>query len=395
MFAPRLSSRLKALRPSATIALSDRARELAASGRSIITLSAGEPDFDTPPNAIEAAYLAMQSGFTHYTGAAGIPELRKAIAEKLRRDNDVEVNPDGGVLVIPGAKQGAAYACLAFLDEGDECLVPEPAWVSFREMITLAGGKYVPLPSRPEDGFTIDADVFRSSITDRTRLMILNTPTNPTGKVWSRQELEMVAEASREHGFIVLADEIYETIVYDGHEHVSLASLPGMADRCLTLNGLSKSHAMTGWRLGYVAGAKELVKPLLTLQQHTATCAGSFAQKGAVAAMEAGSEAPRAMQQQFLRRRDMLMKRFSDVQGMSVWQPQGTFYMFLDVRQTGKASTEVSEYLLDKQGVALTPGDAFGDSGSGFLRLSFAASEETLAEAADRIARGLRELIGS
>ncbi|MBI3891388.1 MAG: pyridoxal phosphate-dependent aminotransferase [Candidatus Wallbacteria bacterium] len=390
-----ISARLRAVKPSATVALSDRARTLAASGRDIISLSAGEPDFDTPAHVIRAASDAMASGFTHYTNAAGIPELREAIAEKLARENGLRVDPGREVLVLPGAKQGVAYACLAFLDDGDECLCPEPSWVSFRELVTLAGGRYIPVATRAENDFRLASGELERHVTSKSRMIILNSPTNPTGKVWSAEELEEVARVARKHDLIVLVDEIYEKILYDGRKHVSLAGLPGMAERCLTLNGFSKAFAMTGWRLGYLAGPARLIEPLLMLQQHTATCAVSFAQKGAVAALRGDSRAQDAMVEAFVRRRALLMDKLSGVPGLSVWKPEGTFYMFLDVRGSGRSSLEVSEHLLENEGLAMTPGDAFGECGQGFIRLSFAASEKTLIEAARRIDSGLRKLTGT
>ncbi|MBI4869080.1 MAG: pyridoxal phosphate-dependent aminotransferase [Candidatus Wallbacteria bacterium] len=389
-----ISSRLRAVKPSATVALADRARALAAAGRDVISLSAGEPDFDTPGHVVAAAAGAMGSGFTHYTNAAGIPELRQAIAQKLSRDNGLAVEPGKGILVLPGAKQGVAYCCLAFLDDGDECLCPEPSWVSFRELVTLAGGRYVPVPTRVEDDFRLRPGELERHVTPRSRMIILNSPTNPTGKVWSADELEEVAAVARKHDLIVLVDEIYEKILYDGRKHVSLASLPGMFERCLTLNGFSKAFAMTGWRLGYLAGPPRLIEPLLMLQQHTATCAVSFAQKGGVAALEGDAAACDAMVEAFRKRRELLMDKLAGVPGLAIWRPQGTFYMFLDVRGSGRSSMEVSEHLLENEGLAMTPGDAFGECGQGFIRLSFAASESVLIEAARRIESGLRKLTG-
>ncbi len=391
----QVSKRLEAVRPSATVALTDRARAMVAAGRDIISLSAGEPDFDTPVGVRRAAAAAMEAGFTHYTPSAGIPELRRAIAAKLARENGVTVDPVRGVLVLPGVKQGLAYACLAFLDEGDECLCPEPGWVSYRELVTLAGGRHVSVPGRVEDGFRMRPEDFESRVTPRTKLIFLNTPVNPTGKVWSLEELEAVAETARRHDLVVIADEIYERILFEGHRHHSIASLPGMAERTLTLNGFSKVHAMTGWRLGYVAGPEHLVWPLMLLQQHTVTCAVSFVQKAAVAALEGEQTEQAEMLRAFERRRRLLAERLSDVPGLSFRQPQGTFYMWLDVRECGRSSAAVCEHLLERHALMLTPGDAFGDCGEGFVRLSFAAADEVLEAAAGRLRAGLAELVSS
>ncbi|MBI4870165.1 MAG: pyridoxal phosphate-dependent aminotransferase [Candidatus Riflebacteria bacterium] len=387
-----VSERLRAVKPSATVALTDRARELAAGGREVLNLAAGEPDFLTAAPLRQAATDAMDAGFTHYTASAGIPELRRAIAAKLRRENGLEVDPAEGVLVLPGVKQGVAYACLAFLGPGDECLCPEPCWVSYRELVTLAGARYVPVPTRAEDGFELGAAALSALVTDQTRMIILNTPTNPTGRVFGPHQLEHVAEVARRHDLLVLADEIYEHIVFAGHRHLSVAGLPGMAERTLTLNGFSKAYAMTGWRLGFAAGPAELIRPLLVLQQHTATCPVSFVQKAAVVALEEGLSSRQEMVAAFDRRRRRLLQLLTGIPGLRILKPQGTFYMWLDVREGGLASAELAEWLLEKKGLILTPGDAFGDSGRGFLRLSFAAHDDQLERAAQLLRESFQEL---
>lgn len=389
----RISRRVASIRPSATVALADKARALKAEGRDIISLAAGEPDMATPSPICEAARRSLQEGNTHYTASPGLPALRQAISQKLKAENGVEVDPRGGVLVIPGAKLGVAYACLAFLDPGDECLVPEPAWVSYRECISLAEATYVPVPSSGDESFQITADALTSRVTPKTRMIILNSPTNPTGRVWSRDEQMAVAKVAEEYDLLVLSDELYEKILYDGHEHVSFASLPGMASRTLTLNGLSKAYAMTGWRLGYLAADRDLIGPMASLQQHTVTCAASFVQTGAIEALATGDPHVQEMAAIFERRRNLLIKELRTVPGVELRPPEGTFYAFLDIRQTGRSSSEVADFLLDEALVCLTPGSAFGESGEGFLRLSFAAEDEALRKACGRLRESMPRLL--
>jgi len=392
--APKFSSRVERIRPSATVALTDKAKELKAQGRDIVSMSAGEPDFPTPPRIVEAAKRALDEGHTHYVASPGIIELRKAVVDKLRDDNAVELHGPDEVIVVPGAKAGLMFACLALLQKGDECVCPEPAWVSYRECVDFADGVYVPVATSGDDGFTVAPEALAAAITDRTRLVVLNSPTNPSGKVWSRTELEAVADIVRGRELVVLSDEIYEDLLYDGNRHVSFASLPGMADKTLTLNGLSKAYAMTGWRLGYLAGPRDYIKQILKIQQHSTTCATSFAQYAAVTALREGRPDVDAMVEIFRRRRRQLLDGLQGIPGIRPVAPQGTFYMFLDVADLGIPTFELAERLLQQEGLALTPGAAFGESGEGYMRLSFAASDDDIRRCCERLRRfadGLRK----
>lgn len=388
-FQPRITRRTRALRPSATVALTDRARALTAAGRDVITMSAGEPDFPTPALVVDAAVASLRAGFTHYAPSAGLPELQKVIVDKLRDVNGIPGLTPGDVLVLPGAKAGLMFACLALLEEGDECVCPEPAWVSYRECVAFCGATYVPVPTRGDDGFSVSRKALEAAVTDATRMLVINSPTNPTGKVWRRDELEMVADVVRGRDIVVLSDEIYEDLLYDGARHVSFASLPGMAAQTLTLNGLSKSCAMTGWRLGYVAGPTPLVKAMLKIQQHSTTCATSFVQKAGITAVRDAGDDVRSMVEVFTTRRERLLRGLSDIPGVVPRAPEGTFYMFIDVSALGPTDA-VAEELLESTGLALTPGGAFGDCGEGYLRISFAASEHDI----DECCRRLREYAG-
>ena len=387
-----LSRRVTRLAPSTTVALTDRANELRAQGQDIVSLSAGEPDFDTPARAMDVACEAMRAGKTHYTTSAGIPELREAILRKLLRENGFSLPGSGHVLCVPGAKIGLTYLCLALLDEGDEVVCPEPAWVSYRECVRLADATYVPVPGKAPR-FGPDLEAIEAAVTDRSRLFILNSPCNPTGAVWTRDELEALAEIVRRHErIVVLSDEIYERILFDGHEHVSFASLPGMAERTLTLNGFSKAYAMTGWRLGWCAGPRWIIEALKKLQQHSATCPVSFAQIAGATALDECDESVRAMAATFARRRSFICERLAAIPDLRFHAPEGTFYLFADFSSYEKDSSKMARLLLEGAKVAVIPGSAFGVPGEGYLRLSFATSMENLEKACDRIDAYLRRL---
>lgn len=388
-YAARLSNRLRNIQPSATVALNEKAAQLVREGKKVIALAAGEPDFDPPAVVVEETVKALKSGFTHYTSSLGILELRTVIAQKLREDNGLTYNPATEILVTPGAKQGLVYACLAYLNDGDEVIAPEPAWVSYPEVVALAGATYVPVPTDPEKNFLVTRDALEAKITKRTRMIFLNTPCNPTGRVMSKQELEAIAEAAKEHDLFVLSDEIYEKLVFDGHKHYSIAGFPGMWERTLTLNGFSKIYAMTGYRLGYVAAPAPIIRELNKLQQHSATCPTAFAQKGAAVDPKLVESSVAHMIEKFAARRTLMVKGLAGIPGLKANAPEGSFYMWLDCRGITNDSRGLSHRLLDEALVALTPGVAFGQSGEGFLRLSFAMDEATLTEACDRIRAAL------
>jgi aspartate aminotransferase len=384
---------MRAPRPSATVAINETALGLRRQGIDVITLAAGEPDGATPQPVVAATWRALsEEGYTHYTDSRGILELRQAIARKLARENGVSYDPGTEILVTPGAKQGLFYACLAFLDEGLEALVPEPAWVSYAECVTVAGGRYVPVPLDPARGFLLTEESLEKRVTKATRMILLNTPCNPTGRVLARREIDAVATVARRHDLLVLSDEIYEKLVFEG-EHHSIAAWPGMRERTLTLNGFSKVFAMTGFRLGYIAGPAQLVAPLVTLQQHSATCPTAFVQRGAVDAVESSQDFVARQNTAFRQRRDRLVEALSKVEGLSVSPPEGTFYLFLGLGGRRRKSTEVARRLLEEAHVALTPGVAFGKAGEGFLRLSFAAADGVLDEAVRRIARAFPRIV--
>jgi aspartate aminotransferase len=383
------TSRVCDLAPSPTLAVSDRARQLKSQGIDVIDLGGGDPDFITPEHIRAAAIEAMNAGDTHYVASAGIPSLRKAIADKLRIDNGIEVEPNGGVIVTPGGKQALFEASLAFVEPGVDVLIPEPAWVSYVPMVELAGGTAVPLALQPDDNWRLTGETLSAAWTPASRILLINSPNNPTGRVLDDAELAAIAAFAQERDLLVFSDEMYEKILYDGQRHTSIATLPGMADRTLVFNGLSKAYAMTGWRLGYVAGPRPYLQQIEKVHSHSVTCATSFVQKAGVVALTGPQEFIGQMVSAWDRRRRNLAERLDAVNGIACPLVEGAFYAFVDIRGTGMTSTQAADLFLQEAHVAVTPGVAFGSSGEGHVRLSFATSDDLLEAAADRIGRVL------
>jgi aspartate aminotransferase len=380
-----VASRVRDLAPSPTLAVSDKARALKAQGVDVVDLGGGDPDFITPEHIRQAAADSMNAGNTHYVASAGIPALRQAIAKKLRDDNGIDVDPNGGVVVTPGGKHSLFEAMLALVNPGDDVLVLEPAWVSYVPMVELAAGRPVGVQLSPDDNWKVTRDRLEAAVTPAARIMVINSPNNPTGRVLDESELAAIAEFAQAHDLLVFTDEMYEKIIYDGNRHISLATLPGMADRTLTFNGFSKAYAMTGWRLGYVAGPKPYIAELEKIHSHSVTCATSFVQSAGVVALEGPQEFIGEMVTAWDRRRRAVTDGLNAVKGVRVPLVDGAFYAFADIRETGKSSTEIAELILQEGHVALVPGVAFGDAGEGHLRLSFATSDDLLEKAVTRI----------
>jgi aspartate aminotransferase/aspartate/glutamate/aspartate-prephenate aminotransferase len=395
----RLNARVENVAPSATLAMSARASELRREGRPVIVLSAGEPDFDTPAPISEAGAKAIRNGFTNYTANAGMPELREAIAGKLQRDNDLRYDPDQ-ILCSNGAKQSVALAVHVLTGEGDEVLIPAPHWVSYPEMAKLAGAEPKRVPTSVESGYKLTPEALDDAITDRTRLIVLCSPSNPTGAAYSPDELEALAEVLRSHEQVyVLSDEIYEHIRFAG-EHQAFAAFPGMKNRTVTINGFSKAYAMTGWRLGYLAAPARITDAAAKVQSQFTSAPSSISQKAGVAALEMDHGPVREMRDAFRERRDLVVERLRAIDGVRCPEPEGAFYVFPNVsallgRETvsGRSienSTDLCFYLLEEHNVALVMGEAFGAPDG--LRLSYAASREDLEKALDRIEEGLAAL---
>ncbi len=397
--AHELNPRVAAMQPSATLAMSARAKALARAGRPVIELSAGEPDFDTPAPIREAGRRAIEEGHTHYTSNAGTQELREAIVRKLHEDNGLDYGP-ADILCSNGAKQSVAQAVFVLCRPGDEVVIPAPYWVSYPEMVRLAGAESVVVETAPEGGYRMRPEDLEAALGERTRLVVLNSPSNPTGAVYSRAELEALAEVLRPHeNVFVISDEIYEHVIYDA-EHVSFAALPGMKERTVTVNGFSKSFAMTGWRLGYFAAPRWITEAASTVQGQFTSAPSSITQQAGVAALAMDREPVRQMVRAFRERRDFVLAALSALPGVQCPTPEGAFYVFPDVSDyfgttapNGRVvdnSEDFCFYLLEEHDVALVPGDAFGAPYG--VRLSYAASTEDLREAMRRIERGLAAL---
>lgn len=394
-----LSSRASSADEGAIIRMSQRTRELRAKGQDIVALTVGEPDFDTPLNIRDAAKEAMDQGFTHYSPVSGIPELREAIAVKLRAENGLAYQA-ANVVVTNGAKQAVNNAILALIGPADEVIILAPYWVSYEGSVKLAQGKAVVLHSSVGENYKVPVSRIALAITPATKLLILNSPCNPTGAVWSRAELEEIAALVRAHPkMMVLSDEIYEYILFEG-EMVSFGSLPDMLERTVTLNGFSKGFAMTGWRLGYAAAALPIAQAMGRMQSIISAGANQFVQRAALAALQGPRDEVEAMRLQYQARRDLVLSSLRAIEGVKIADIPGTFYAFPDVsaflgRKAGNHVIENSEqlcdWLLEQHGVSIVPGSAFGAEGS--VRLSFAASNADLKKALGRIAQGLRSLV--
>jgi aspartate/methionine/tyrosine aminotransferase len=362
-----------------------KARALEAKGRDIVHLEIGEPDFDTPSAIVAAGVAALERGETHYTPSAGVIELREAIATYLRQRRGVNADP-AQVIVTPGAKPIMFYAILALLDDGDEAIYPDPGFPIYSSMIDFAGARGVPLALREENGFQPDLDELRKLVNPRTKLIVLNSPNNPTGSVLSRDAIREIARIARERDLWVLADEIYGELVYDG-EHRSIAVEEGMAERTILLDGFSKTFAMTGWRLGYGVFPRALVEPVAKLVTNSVSCTATFVQRAGTVALSSRPPEVDRMIVEFRRRRDAVVKGLNTVPGITCRLPQGAFYVFPNVRGLGlRTSAEVADRLLTEAGVATLAGTCFGAAGEGYLRLSYANSLPNLEKAVSRIA---------
>jgi aspartate aminotransferase len=387
-----LSKRIQALSPSMTIAISTLAQELKAEGKDILSFSAGEPDFDTPEKIKEAAIDAIRQGFTKYTAVAGIPELLEAIRGKLSRDNGLEYERSQ-IIVSNGAKQSLFNLTQALVDEGDEVIIPAPYWVTYPELVKYAGGKPVIIPTDDCSGFKITPAQLEAAITDRTKLLILTSPSNPTGSVYNREELEALGKVLEGTDVKVVSDEMYEKLVFDGTEFVATASISDdMFQRTITVNGLSKSVAMTGWRFGYLATPDEpLVKKMISLQSQSTSNICSIAQKAAIPALEGEvDDEIETMRQAFESRMHEAVRLFNEIEGLSVLQPKGAFYLFVNIKEISNDSMKFSQDLLKDYGVAVVPGIGFGSEG--YFRFSYATDIVTIREGIRRIEKFVEKM---
>jgi aspartate/methionine/tyrosine aminotransferase len=382
----QLADRMQSLGTETAFDVLARARALEAQGRKVVHLEIGEPDFDTPANIVQAAVTALGQGYTHYGPAAGLPELREAIVARMA-GRGVNVDP-ARVVVTPGAKPIMFFTILALINPGDEVIYPDPGFPIYESMVGFVGGVKRPIRLREEREFRMDVVELAELVTDRTRLIILNSPHNPTGSVLTRADLEAVAEVAKKTRALVLADEIYSDTLYEG-EHVSLASLPGMLDRTIVLDGFSKTYAMTGWRLGYGIFPEWLAPLIAKLQVNATSCTASFTQRAGVEALLGSQSGAEAMRAEFRRRRDAIVHGLNQIPGVSCLTPRGAFYVFPNIQGTGKTSQELADLLLYEAGVATLPGTAFGPAGQGYLRLSYANSIENIQLALERMSEVL------
>jgi aspartate aminotransferase len=379
----QLSSRVETLTPSLTLAIDSKAKAMKAEGIDVCGFGAGEPDFDTPEHIKAAAQAAIETGFTKYTPSSGIPELRQAIAEKFKADNGLDYKPSQ-IIVSNGAKQSCYNAIMAVCDPGDEVIIPAPYWLSYPEMVRLAGAEPVIVPTTEENDWKITAEQFEEAMSPKTKMIILNTPGNPTGSVYTKEELRALSEVAAEEDIYILSDEIYEKLVYDGTEHVSIASLtPEAYDLTITVNGFSKAYAMTGWRLGYLAAPEPIAKAIDSMQSHSTSNPCSFAQKGALAAIKGDQQCIVDMREEFNLRREYMHGRLSSIPGITAVKPLGAFYVLANISALGLNSTNFADRLLSKANVAVVPGIAFGDDRT--VRLSYATSLDVIKKGLDRI----------
>lgn len=387
-----MNPKLAEIKQSITVSIADMAREVERQGKHVIKLQTGDPDFATPDAIVEAAYSALKAGHTHYVASRGLPELRQAIADKLSRENNLDYDPTSEVLVTHGGIHAIFAAINALIETGDEVLIIDPSWMPYVSGTLIAGGKPVRIATGPQEGFRLHIKQIEASLSQRTRLLMLNTPCNPTGVVLSAEELQEIAEIVKRHNLYVIADEVYEKLVYDDHKHVSFASLPGMSERTITINSLSKTYAMTGWRIGYLAAKSKLVEQILKISQYSITNVAPFVQKAAIVALTN----PQAqafvglMRKTYDKRRKRAIKELGAIKGIRTVVPQGAFYFMVDISGFCPDSVEFAHRFLEKESVAVVPGVGFGQCAEGFIRITFAAADEQITEGIARLGRMLR-----
>lgn len=381
--------------------VSDRAKKIPKSGirkffeltlgmDDVISLGVGEPDFVTPWHIREACMYALEKGYTMYTSNYGLLELREVISGYIK-EYGITYNPESEILVTVGVSEGFDLAIRATINPGDEVIIPEPCYVSYKPCTVLAGGKPVPIPTKVENDFKLLPEDIEERITKKTKALVLSYPNNPTGAVMTKKELEAIADIVNEHDILVISDEVYDRLTYEG-KHTCFAALNGMQDKCIYLNGLSKSHAMTGWRIGYAACNPEIIEAMLKIHQYAALCAPITAQMAAIEAMKRGERPLKEMVTEYNHRRRVIVKRLNEI-GLSCFEPKGAFYAFPSIESTGLSSEEFSERLLKEEKVAVVPGDVFGDAGKGFVRCAYAASMDDILEAVTRMGRFSKKLL--
>lgn len=385
------SKRMEALPFSGIRVMMERANRMQKEGQDVIHMEIGRPDFDTPEVIKKAAYDSLEKGHVFYTSNYGTPELRAAIAEKLTRENNIPYTPEE-ILVTIGVGEGTYASIAAFLNPGDKVLVPNPVWLNYIHVPEFFDVVPVTYSLKEDNDYQIDLNELEEKTTDRTKMLVINTPGNPTGTVQSLETLQKLADFAKKHDLIVVSDEIYEKLVYGGTKHISIASLPGMKERTITLNGFSKCYSMTGWRLGYAAAPVDFIKGLVRVHQYINTCASSFVQDAGIVALKEAEQDVQVMVKEYERRRNFAVQALNEMEGISCKMPEGAFYIFVNIKSLGKTSAEVADYLLDEAKVATVPGSAFGTEGEGYIRLSYACSYERIVEAMARMKEAFAKL---
>jgi len=384
------ADRMKTLGTETAFEVLAKAKALEKQGKDVVHLEIGEPDFDTPKNIKDAATKALIAGYTHYTPSAGIPELRQAIADYISKTRKLEVKPEE-VVVTPGGKPIMFFSILALVNPGDEVLYPNPGFPIYESMINFVGGKAVPIPLKEENEFGLDPEYVKKHVTKKTKMIILNSPENPTGGVVTKEQLKVIADCLEDRDDVfVLSDEIYSRIIYEG-KHESITQFSGMKDKTILLDGFSKTYAMTGWRLGYGVMRKDLAEKVAQLMTNSNSCTATFTQLAGVEALTGSQKEPERMVEEFKRRREVIVKGLNDIKGMTCKKPHGAFYVFPNIRGTGMDSRKLGDHLLYNAGVAVLPGTSFGKFGEGYLRISFANSVENIKKALDRIEKSLKK----
>ena len=386
-----IAARMDQLVPSGIRKVNERALAMERAGEKVLHFEIGRPDFDTPAYIKRAAMESLERGEVFYTSNFGLTELRQEIANYLNRRSHTDYRACE-VLVTVGLSEAVFDLLCTILDEGDELLIPDPVWMNYLNVPRLLGAVPVSYELKEENGYQLDLEEIRAKITDKTKAMVIVTPNNPTGGVLTEETLRGLAEIAVEKDILVISDEVYERLVYDGAKHVSIASLPGMKERTFTMNGLSKAYSMTGWRIGYVAAPEEYITAMNKIHQHNTTCAPSFVQWAAIAALRDEGDEVEEMVREYQRRRDCAVKAINDIPGLSCLCPKGAFYLFINCKALGRPSAELAQYLLEKAKIALVPGDVFGRGGEGYLRMSFANSYETIVEGCRRLAEAAAAL---
>lgn len=386
-----VANRMNQLTPSGIRKVNEKALAMERAGETVFHFEVGRPDFDTPDYIKKAAEESLKRGEVFYTSNFGTMELRQEIANKLKRENGVDYKATE-VLVTVGLAEAVFDVLSCILDEGDEILIPDPVWVNYLNIPKMLGATPVSYSLKEESGYQIDLDEVRAKITPKTKVMVIVTPNNPTGGVLSADTLQELAKIIKENDMLIISDEVYERLIYDGEKHLSIASLPGMKERTFTMNGMSKAYSMTGWRLGYVAAAEEFITVLNKFHQHNTTCAPSFVQAASVVALRDEGDEVEEMVKEYQRRRDYAVNAINETPGLSCVCPKGAFYIFINCKELGMKSADIAAYLLDEAKIALVPGDVFGAGGEGYLRMSFANSYENIVEGCERLKDAIAQL---